>query len=84
VIPNVARHHGPDVMRTITISNNTYRELITALPKGSIVHCPSGDCVTVIDSAQVFAVNVSGQQHQLALLAVKLLIVALMGIRRWP
>lgn len=68
------------VLRTITLGNQSYRELIIALPANSVVSCPSGICQIATTSAQLFIVDITGQIRELHHLVTTLLFVAAGGL----
>ncbi len=68
------------LLRTIDVGGASYRELALPLLAGTILHCEEGPCQLPTNAAQVFSVNVSGQQHQLHVLAVRLLLLAIGGV----
>ena len=72
----VATLHKTQVLRTVTVKGNTYRELIVPLPSGTPLHCDEGQCILKTSAAQVFSVNISGQQHQLDQLVLRLVLLA--------
>jgi two-component system sensor histidine kinase MprB len=83
VIKNYAKgKKSGHLLRTIQIGNQSYRELIVALPVDSIVSCTSttGLCEVPTTSAQLFVVNVTGQVNELRSLVRTLLIVAASGL----
>ncbi len=80
VVLAVANQHSGEVLRTISVSGSVYRELIVPLSAGTVLHCETGPCTLESNAAQVFSVNITGQQHELSLLAMRLLLVALCGV----
>jgi two-component system sensor histidine kinase MprB len=73
-----------DFLRTVSTDDGAYRELIHPLPADVIkVPCGNGStqlCVLGTTSAQLFSVNITGQQHQLHILAFRLWLIALIGV----
>jgi two-component system, OmpR family, sensor histidine kinase MprB len=84
VITSYAKGKTGQLFRTVMIRNEYYRELIVALPAGSLVllpagslsACPTGICQIKSTSAQLFVVNVTGQINELRNLVRTLLLVA--------
>lgn len=70
------------VLRTITIGTQSYRELLIALPANSLVSCPTGNgiCQIATTSAQLFIVDITGQINELHHLVATLLLVAAGGL----
>ncbi len=62
------------------IGSQSYRELIIGLPADTVVGCSTGLCEVSSTSAQLFVVNVTGQENELRALVRKLLIVAAAGL----
>jgi two-component system sensor histidine kinase MprB len=77
---SVANQKQPTMLRTVTENGNTYRELIVPVPVGTRLQCGAGQCTLRTSAAQVFSVNISGQQHQLQVLALRLILLALIGV----
>jgi two-component system sensor histidine kinase MprB len=69
-----------DLLRTVEINNQSFRELIVALPANSLVLCKTGLCDVPTTSAQLFVVNVTGQVTELRNLVRTLLFVAAGGL----
>jgi two-component system sensor histidine kinase MprB len=82
VIRSYAKGKSGHLLRTIQIGNQSYRELIVGLPSGSVVSCTSatGLCQVPSTSAQLFVVNVTGQENELRSLVRTLLVVAASGL----
>jgi len=82
VIRTYAKGKSGHLLRTIQIGNQSYRELIVGLPSGSVVSCTSatGLCQVPSTSAQLFVVNVTGQENELRSLVRTLLVVAASGL----
>jgi two-component system sensor histidine kinase MprB len=74
----VAQGQAPQTFRTITDDGELYRELIVPVAAGTAVTCPP--CVLPINAAEIFFTNISGEQHQLHLLAIRLMVIAFAGI----
>ena len=70
------------VIRTITIGNQSYRELVVPLPANSILGCSqSGVCQQIsTTSAQLIVVDVTGQVTELSHLVSTLMLVAAGGL----
>lgn len=81
-ILSVAKGEIQQVIRTVVISGESYRELIVGLPAGSTMSCPTGPglCVVPTTSAQLFVVNIQGQVNELVHLVDTLLLVAAVGL----
>jgi two-component system sensor histidine kinase MprB len=79
-IMDVAKGKSGQVLRTITDGNQSYRELIVPLPKGSIVSCPAGLCPVSTTSAQLFIVDITGEVTELSHLVSTLMLVAAGGL----
>ena len=81
-IRSVANGEVQQVIRTVVISGESYRELIVALPANSTMSCPTGPglCVVPTTSAQLFIVNIQGQVNELVHLVDTLLVVAAAGL----
>lgn len=76
----VAKLKQPTILRTVSVHENTYRELIVPVPVGTKLQCDGGQCTLRTSAAQVFSVNISGQQHQLEVLALRLIFLAIIGV----
>lgn len=79
-IRSYAKGKSGHQLRTVQIGNQSYRELIVGLPAGSVVSCTTGFCQINTTSAQLFVVNVTGQENELRSLVRTLLIVAASGL----
>lgn len=79
-ILKVAKGESPQVLRTITIGGQSYRELIAPLKADSVVSCPTGICQISTTSAQLFIVNITGQVTELSNLVTTLMLVAAGGL----
>jgi two-component system sensor histidine kinase MprB len=71
--------HG-EVLRTVDAHGSAYRELIVPLAAGTRLRCDDGPCTLTTNAAQVFSVNITGQQHELRVLQWRLVVVALSGV----
>lgn len=80
VIRSYASGKPGELLRTVKIRNESYRELIISLPAGSLVACTTGICQIKGTSAQLFVVNITGQVTELRNLVRTLLIVAAGGL----
>ena len=82
VIRNYAKGETGHYLRTVQIGDQSYRELIVGLPANSVVSCTSatGLCDVATTSAQLFVVNVTGQENELRSLVRTLLLVAAGGL----
>ena len=80
LIKSYAKGKSGHLLRTIQIGNQSYRELIVGLPKDSVVSGTSGLYEVSGTSAQLFVVNVTGQENELRSLVRTLLIVAASGL----
>jgi len=67
-------------LRTIYVKGNAYRELLVPIRAGTTLQCGAQPCVIPTNAAQVFSVNITGQQHQLHVLEYTLLVLALLGV----
>lgn len=77
----VAKGTSGEVLRTVTLGNQSYRELIKPLAANTVVNCPqSGVCDIPTTSAQLLAVDVTGQFSELNDLIITLLLVAAGGL----
>lgn len=79
-ILGVAKGKSAQLLRTVEFGGGTYRELVVALPKGSIVSCQTGACTTATTSAQLYIVAINGQISELRHLIRTLLLVAAGGL----
>ena len=79
-ILNVARSKTHEVLRTVEVNGSDYRELVVSLASGTVLHCDIGPCQIHTSAAQVFSVNITGQQHQLNVLEIRLMLLALAGV----
>ena len=80
VIRSYAKGKSGELLRTVKIRSESYRELIISLPAGSLVACTAGICTIPTTSAQLFVVNITGQVTELRNLVRTLLIVAAGGL----
>jgi two-component system sensor histidine kinase MprB len=79
----VAKGKVHQVIRTVVIGSESYRELIVGLPAGSTTSCPAAPavlCVIHTTSAQLFIVNIQGQVNELGHLVTTLILVAAAGL----
>jgi two-component system sensor histidine kinase MprB len=68
----------PELIRTIHFRAQTFRQLLISLPVNTRIECPNESrviCVTEMPSVQVFSLNISGQQEQIADLNRNLIVV---------
>lgn len=79
-ILSIAKGKSPQLLRTVQILGESYRELIVPLPANSIVSCSTGPCVVKTSAAELFIVNISGQINELKHLVRTLLLVAAAGL----
>jgi two-component system sensor histidine kinase MprB len=79
-IMSVARGKSKQVLRTVTVGNQSYRELIVPLPKDSLVSCTSGICNVPTTSAQLYIVDITGEVTELSHLVSTLMLVAAGGL----
>lgn len=79
-ITSVAKGQSKQVIRTITVAGQSYRELIVPLPKNSLVSCLTGVCTIPTTSAELFLVDITGQVNELHRLFATLLFVAAGGL----
>ena len=79
-ILKVANGKASLVLRTVEFGGQSYRQLIIGLPANSIVECPTGLCQIKTTSAQLFIVNITGQENELRHLVRTLLFVVAGGL----
>jgi two-component system, OmpR family, sensor histidine kinase MprB len=79
-IMSVAKGKSKQVIRTVTVGNQSYRELIVPLPKDSLVSCTSGICNVPTTSAQLYIVDITGEVTELSHLVSTLMLVAAGGL----
>ncbi|MGC1238553.1 MAG: HAMP domain-containing sensor histidine kinase [Acidimicrobiales bacterium] len=79
-IMSVAKGKSGQVIRTVTVGNQSYRELIVPLPKDSLVSCTSGICNVPTTSAQLYIVDITGEVTELSHLVSTLMLVAAGGL----
>ena len=81
-VMSAAKGKTSQVIRTITIGSQSYRELIVPLPANSILGCSAtGVCQQIsTTSAQLIVVDVTGQVTELSHLVSTLMIVAAGGL----
>jgi two-component system sensor histidine kinase MprB len=79
---SAANGKSSQVIRTITIGSQSYRELVVPLPANSILDCSAtGVCQQIsTTSAQLIVVDVTGQVTELSHLVSTLMIVAAGGL----
>ncbi len=80
IIKKVATGKQGELIRTVQFGGQYYRELIMPLPAHSVVACETGLCEIPTTSAQLFVVNITGQETELRHLVRTLLIVAVAGL----
>jgi two-component system sensor histidine kinase MprB len=79
-IMNVAKGKSGQVIRTVTVGNQSYRELIVPLPKDTLVSCPPTICNVTTTSAQLYIVDITGEVTELSHLVSTLMLVAAGGL----
>jgi len=79
-IMKVAKGKEAQVLRTVEFGGQSYRELIIGLPANSIVSCSTGLCQIPTTSAQLFVVNITGQENELHHLVRTLLLLVAGGL----
>jgi two-component system sensor histidine kinase MprB len=81
-VMSAAKGKSSQTIRTITVANQSYRELIVPLPANSILGCSSTDVCQQISttSAELIVVDVTGQVTELSHLVSTLMIVAAGGL----
>jgi two-component system, OmpR family, sensor histidine kinase MprB len=83
-VQDVANGQSGEVLRTIVVDSNDLRELLVPLRAGTVLQCSSRGvsypCTLTTDEVQMFSVNITGQQHEINVLAFRLLLLALAGI----
>jgi len=79
-VVDVARRQLKARFLTVNVGESTFREYVVAVPAGTEIPCSSGECVLAQNGAQVFTSDITGQRHQLALLAHTLIVLTLLGV----
>jgi two-component system sensor histidine kinase MprB len=79
-IKKIAAGKEGQVLRTVQVGGESYRELIIGLPADSLVVCSSGLCPVYTTSAELFVVDITGQVSELGHLLDTLLLVAAAGV----
>lgn len=79
-INNYAKGKTGQLLRTVQIGGQSYRELIVALPANSLVTGTTGLYQVKTTSAEIFVINVTGQVNELKNLVRTLLLVAAGGL----
>jgi two-component system sensor histidine kinase MprB len=81
-VMSAAKGKSQQVIRTITVDGQNYRELVVPLPANSILGCSqTGVCQQIsTTSAQLIVVDVTGQVTELSHLVSTLMIVAAGGL----
>ncbi|MGH3733809.1 MAG: ATP-binding protein [Acidimicrobiales bacterium] len=81
-IMTVAKGRSLQFIRTVTVGNQSYRELVVPLPANSILGCSqTGICQQIsTTSAQVITLEVTGQVNELNHLLSTLMLVAAGGL----
>ena len=81
-VMSAAKGKSQQVIRTITVDGQSYRELVVPLPANSILGCSqTGVCQQIsTTSAQLIVVDVTGQVTELSHLVSTLMIVAAGGL----
>jgi two-component system sensor histidine kinase MprB len=79
-IMSVAEGKSAQIIRTITIGSQSYRELIAPLPANSVVSSPTGLRQISTTSAQLFIVDITGQVAELSRLFTTLMLVSAGGL----
>ena len=79
-IRDYAKGKSGQLLRTVEIHGQSYRELILGLPAKSLVSCSAGICEVPTTSAEIYVVNVTGQVTELKNLVRTLLLVAAGGL----
>jgi hypothetical protein len=79
---SAAKGKSSETIRTITVGDQSYRELIVPLPANSILGCSeTGVCQQIsTTSAQLIVVDVTGQVTELSHLVSTLMLVAAGGL----
>ena len=77
---NVAVQQSENKFITVETGGVTLRELVVPVPAGTEIPCGLSDCQLTQNAAQVFMTDITGQRHQLQVLAVSLLILTLVGL----
>lgn len=76
----VAREQSGHRFITVEAGNATLRELVVPVPAGTEFPCGVTECQLTQNAAQVFMTDITGQRHQLQVLAVSLLLVTIVGL----
>lgn len=76
----VAREQSGHRFITVEAGSATLRELVVPIPAGSEFACGIGECQLTQNAAQVFMTDITGQRHQLQVLAVSLLLLSGCGL----
>jgi len=75
VIRVAALDQGGQILRTVQIDNQNYRELIVPEPANTIMNAPGGSYIVHTTSAELFIVDITGQINELKNLIRTLLLV---------
>lgn len=77
---DVAREQSGHRFITVEAGSATLRELVVPIPAGSEFACGVTECQLEQNAAQVFMTDITGQRHQLQVLAVSLLVLSGVGL----
>lgn len=77
---HVARHQGEHRFITVEVGNATLRELVVPVAAGTEFPCGVTECQLEQNAAQVFMTDITGQHHQLQVLAISLLLLTVFGL----
>ncbi len=76
----VAEQQSDSRFITVESGGATLRELVIPIPAGTEIPCGVSECQLAQNAAQVFMTDITGQRHQLQVLAVSLLLLTLLGL----
>ena len=77
---DVAREQSEHRFITVESNGATLRELVVPVPAGTEYPCADNECLLTQDAAQVFMTDITGQRHQLQVLAISLLLLTIVGL----
>lgn len=77
---DVAREQSGHRFITVEAGSATLRELVVPIPAGTEFACGISECQLRQNAAQVFMTDITGQRHQLQVLAVSLLLLSGFGL----
>ena len=77
---DVAREQSGSRFITVEAGSATLRELVVPVPAGTEFPCGVTECQLTQNAAQVFMTDITGQRHQLHVLAISLLLLTVVGL----